>query len=197
MGSHGTSELLIGIDLGTASSKGVLVTPDGRIVATATRPRPRSMSMPRPGWAEVDAEAVWWGDVTSLCAELVQAADDAPIAAVCVSGVGPCLLLCDEEDRPVRPAILYGIDMRAVVEIQELQERFGEAAVLEHAGTPLTTQAVGPKALWVQRHEPDAWARTRRWHNSSSFAVARLTGEYVMDHHTASQCVPLDQCGTQ
>lgn len=191
MVSDGTSELLIGIDLGTASSKGVLVTPDGRIVATATRPRPRSMSMPRPGWAEVDAEAVWWGDVTSLCAELVQAADDAPIAAVCVSGVGPCLLLCDEEDRPVRPAILYGIDMRAVVEIQELQERFGEAAVLEHAGTPLTTQAVGPKALWVQRHEPDAWARTRRWHNSSSFAVARLTGEYVMDHHTASQCVPL------
>lgn len=190
MGTHGTSELLIGIDLGTASSKGVLVTPDGRIVATATRPRPRSMSMPRPGWAEVDAEAAWWGDVTSLCAELVQAAE-APIAAVCVSGVGPCLLLCDEEDRPLRPAILYGIDMRAVAEIEELQTRFGEAEVLERAGTPLTTQAVGPKALWVQRHEPDVWSRARRWHNSSSFVVARLTGEYVMDHHTASQCVPL------
>ena len=62
------SELVIGIDLGTGSSKGVLATPDGRVVASATRPRPRSMSMPRPGWAEVDAEAVWWADVTSIAA---------------------------------------------------------------------------------------------------------------------------------
>jgi xylulokinase len=185
------SELVIGIDLGTGSSKGVLATPDGRIVASAMRPRPRSMSMPRPGWAEVDAEAVWWADVTSICAELAQAADGAPVAAVCISGVGPCLVLCDEEDRPLRPAILYGIDMRAVAEIEELTERFGEAAVLERAGTPITTQAVGPKALWVRRHEPEVWDRARRWHNSSSFVVARMTGEYVMDHHTASQCVPL------
>lgn len=185
------SELVIGIDLGTGSSKGVLATPDGRLVASATRPRPRSMSMPRPGWAEVDAERVWWADVTSICAELVQAADGAPVAAVCISGVGPCLVLCDEEDRPLRPAILYGIDMRAVAEIEELTERLGEAAVLERAGTRITTQAVGPKALWVRRHEPEVWDRARRWHNSSSFVVARLTGEYVMDHHTASQCVPL------
>jgi hypothetical protein len=48
-----------------------------------------------------------------------------------------------------------------------------------------------PKALWVQRHEPKVWARARRWHNSSSFVVERLTGEYVMDHHTANQSVPL------
>ncbi|MCW2836505.1 MAG: sugar kinase, partial [Marmoricola sp.] len=54
------SQLLLGIDLGTGSSKGVLTTPDGEIVATAVRPRPGSMSMPVPGWAEVDAEGVWW-----------------------------------------------------------------------------------------------------------------------------------------
>ena len=48
-----------------------------------------------------------------------------------------------------------------------------------------------PKALWVQRHKPKVWARARRWHNSSSFVVERLTGEYVMDHHTANQSVPL------
>jgi xylulokinase len=55
----------------------------------------------------------------------------------------------------------------------------------------LTTQAVGPKALWVQRHEPKNWERTRRWFNSSSYVAFLLTGEYVLDHHTASQCVPL------
>ena len=190
-------DVLIGIDLGTGSSKGVLATPEGQILAVATRPRPRSMSMPHPGWAEVDAEAVWWADFRSICAELVSRAHGARIAGVCVSGVGPCLVLCDGSDRPVRPAILYGIDMRAVQEIEELTDRLGAEAVLERAGTPLTTQAVGPKALWVRRHEPDVWARARRWHNSSSFITARLTGEYVLDHHTASQCVPLYDLGAR
>ncbi len=185
------TQLLLGIDLGTASSKGVLTTPDGEIVATAVRPRPQSMSMPFPGWAEVDAESVWWADVVALSQELVPQAGSAEIAAMCVSGVGPCLLLTDDAGRPVRPAILYGIDSRATAEIAELDERLGTAEVLERCGTPLTTQAVGPKALWVQRHEPEAWERAGRWFNSSSFVAHRLTGEYVFDHHTASQSVPL------
>lgn len=45
--------------------------------------------------------------------------------------------------------------------------------------------------LWLRRHEPDVWARTGTWHSSHSFVVSRLTGEYVLDHHTASQCDPL------
>lgn len=185
------TELVVGIDLGTGSTKGVLTTLDGEVVATAIRNRPRSMSMPRPGWAEVDAEGVWWADVASLAAELVQKAGHHSIRALCVSGAGPCLVLCDDEGRPIRPAILYGIDMRATREIEDLTDRLGAEAVLETAGTPLTTQAVGPKALWVRRNEPDVWAQAKTWHNSSSFIVHRLTGEYVLDHHTASQCVPL------
>ncbi len=180
---------LLGIDMGTGSSKGVLATPDGQVVATAARPH--AMSMPRPGWAEVDAEGVWWADVVALCQELVPQATGGQIAGVCISGVGPCLVLTDAEGGPVRPAILYGIDMRATAEIEELTRRYGAERILERGGTPLSTQAVGPKALWVQRHEPDAWARAARWYNSHSFVVGRLTGEYVLDHHTASQCDPL------
>ncbi len=183
--------LLLGIDLGTGSSKGVLTTPEGRIVASAVRPRPRSMSMPSPGWAEVDAAGVWWEDVVALSRELTSQARHAEIAALCVSGVGPCLLLTKDDGQSVRPAILYGIDSRATSEISELDQRLGAEAVLARCGTPLTTQAVGPKALWVQRHEPEVWQRATRWFNSSSFAAFRLTGEYVLDHHTASQCVPL------
>ena len=109
------SDVLLGIDMGTGSSKAVVTTVDGQIRASATRPRPNSMSMPRPGWAEVDAESVWWQDVVSLCQELVDRVAGQTIVAVCVSGVGPSFLLCDDADRPLRPAILYGIDMRATV----------------------------------------------------------------------------------
>ncbi len=184
------TQLLLGIDLGTGSSKGC----SPRRTARSSRPpyapaAEHVHAVPRLGRAY--AENVWWADVVALSRELVPQAGSAEIAAMCVSGVGPCLLLTDDVGRPVRPAILYGIDSRATEEIDELDERFGTAEVLQRCGTPLTAQAVGPKALWVQRHEPDAWERASRWFNSSSFVAYRLTGEYVLDHHTASQCVPL------
>ena len=183
------SGLLLGIDIGTGSTKGVLVRPDGALVASATRPH--AMRLPRPGWAEMDAEELWWGDVVAVARQLTSAAAGEPIDGVTVSGLGPCLLCCDENLRPLRPAILYGIDMRAIAEIEELTGRYGEEAIVATGGTALSTQAIGPKMLWVRRHEPGVWASTRRWFNSSSYAVARLTGEYVLDHHTASQCDPL------
>lgn len=200
-GSPGSAgELTLGLDLGTSGSKAVLTRPDGTIVATATRSRPGSMAMPRPGWAEMDAEDVWWGDVRALCRDLAgQRGDEAleGLAGVCVSGLGPCFLPTDADGRPLRPAMLYGIDMRAVAEIAELEDRYGSEAILERCVTPLTSQAVGPKALWLRRHEPDTWARTERWFSASSWVVHRLTGEYTLDHHTASQCVPLYDLGAE
>jgi xylulokinase len=189
------SELVLGIDVGTGSSKAVLATADGAVVATASVAH--QMSLPRPGWAEMDVERTWWADVVALCRELVPQAAGRPIAGLSVSGLGPCLVLTDAELRPLRPAILYGIDMRATEEIHDLTERLGPDRILARAGSALSTQAVGPKMLWVQRHEPELWADARRWFNSSSYIVARLTGEYVLDHHTASQCDPLYDMQTQ
>ena len=183
--------LLLGLDVGTASSKGVLTTVDGVVVATAVRERPRSMRKPRPTWAEVDADAVWWADVASLSRQLVAEAGAGVVAGVAVSGVGPCLVLCDADDRPVRPAVLYGIDMRAQVEIEDLTDELGREQILGRCGKTLSSQAVGPKLEWVAKHEPSVFARSRRWFASSSYLVHRLTGEYVLDHHTASQCDPL------
>ena len=187
--SSPSTELLLGIDIGTGSTKGVLTTPDGTIVASASRAH--TMSLPRPGWAEVDATRVWWGDLVEVARELMDQRAGRPIRGMCVSGVGPCLLVCDEKLEPVRPAILYGIDGRAAAEIDELTERLGAEAIFSRCGKALSTQAVGPKMLWFRRHEPENWERGRYWFSSNSYVAAKLTGEYVLDHHTASQTDPL------
>jgi xylulokinase len=182
------TELLMGVDIGTGSTKGVLARPDGTLVATASRAH--AMSLPRPGWAEMDADRDWWGDAVSVIRELLSQATGR-VAGVCISGLGPCLLMCDADHNPLRAGILYGIDMRATAEIDELTERLGDERIMQRCGKDLSTQAVGPKLLWVRRHEPDVYARARRWFSAHSYAIARLTGEYVLDHHTASQCDPL------
>jgi len=182
------SDLLLGVDIGTSSSKGVLVQPDGTIVATTQRPH--KMSLPRPGWAEHDGETVWWADFLAIARELA-AHEGGRIAAVGVSGIGPAVLPVDAAGRSLRAAILYGIDTRATQEVDELTERFGAEAILARGGTLLTSQAGGPKLAWIRRHEPAVWAETRRFHMAHSLVIERLTGEYVLDHHSASQCDPL------
>ena len=182
------SELLLGIDIGTASSKAVLAGPDGVIVARAACDH--AMSSPRPGLYEHDAEDVWWADVVALCRELLPKSDG-KVAAVGVSGIGPCVVPCDADDRPLRPAILYGVDTRAEAEVEELTELLGADEILERGGSSLSSQALGPKLAWLRRNEPEVWALTRRWHMASSFTVARLTGTWILDHHSASQCDPL------
>ncbi|MBA3687538.1 MAG: FGGY-family carbohydrate kinase [Chloroflexi bacterium] len=178
---------VLGIDIGTASSKAVAVDESGEI--RATEQVSHEISRPRIGWAE-HHPATWWSEMASLSRRVVTQLGESP-AAVCVSGMGPCLAPATAAGEPVRAAILYGIDSRAEAEIAELSAEIGDDELLVRGGSLLSSQAVGPKILWLQRHEPEVWARTRRFFMPSSYAVWQLTGEYMLDHHSASQCNPL------
>ena len=179
---------VIGVDIGTGSTKAVLTTLDGTVRAVARRDH--APSLPQPGWAEMDADRDWWGDVADVLAELTSMHPDAAIAAVCVSGLGPCVVQTDAELRPRRPAILYGVDTRATREIKEITEQLGADAILERCGKDLSSQAIGPKLAWLQREAGEDWQPQDRWFSAHTYVVARLTGEWVLDHHTASQCDP-------
>ncbi|WP_049575137.1 FGGY-family carbohydrate kinase [Streptomyces sp. SBT349] len=186
--------LLLGIDIGTSGSKGVLVRDDGTLLAQATREH--GTSTPRPGWVEHDAHSVWWADFAALATELTARAPAGErIAALGVSGIGPCLLPAGADGEPLRPAILYGVDTRAGDQIVAQRDRYGAAEVLARCGSPLTSQAIGPKLAWLREEEPAVYGATRRWFMASSFLVHRLTGAYVLDHHSASQCTPLYDLG--
>jgi xylulokinase len=182
--------LLLGIDIGTSSSKGVLCTPEGEILSTVTLEH--ETSFPRPGWVEHDPETIWWGEFVSICRQLLSGRyTGEDVGAVGVSAIGPCMLPVDASGAPLRPAVLYGIDTRATEEIAWLYQTFGEEEIFRLGGMPLSSQAVGPKILWLRNHEPEIFARTAMIHSSSDYIVSRLTGEHVIDMHTGSAFNPL------
>jgi xylulokinase len=182
-------EYVLGIDVGTASSKAVLCRADGVVAGRAQRPH--RTSYPRPGWAEHDADAVWWADVCHLVRELLPPEPER-VRALCVSGIGPCVLPTDTDGRPLRPAILYGVDTRAVPLAAAIQEELGGAeAVLDRCGSTLSAQSAGPKLAWIRAEEPEVWAETARFFMAHTYVAHRLTGAYVLDHLSASQCAPL------
>lgn len=191
-GSHGGGRLFLGVDVGTSSTKGVLVDDRGRIVSSAIREH--QVQRPRPGFVEMDAE-LWWREFEDIAVELTGGLkhdrEGDHVAAVGVSGMGPCTLLADEHGEPLRPAILYGIDTRAVSQINRLERELGAETILDRCGSALTSQSVGPKLAWIVENEPDVWARARRLFMPASWLLYKLTGEYALDHHSASQCTPL------
>jgi xylulokinase len=184
-------QLLLGIDIGTYSSKGVLVEPDGHLLRSHIVEH--GMDIPHPGWAEQDADAVWWGDTVQLCHVLL---DGNPytgedVGGVALSAIGPCMLPLDARGQPLRRGILYGVDVRARDEIEALNRQLGEDEIYAFSGMTLSSQAVGPKILWIKNHEPDLWAQVDHITTASSYLIYRLTGEKVMDRHTASHYMPL------
>lgn len=188
MNSAGAGPLFLGIDLGTGSVKGTLAGVEGDVVATATRPV--TVQRPQPGYVEMDATTQWWDTVCSIARELVATAGDRQVAAVGVSGLGPCLLMTGDDLEPLHPAILYGVDFRAEEQIASMTDALGADAVFERCGKDLSSQAVGPKLAWVRERLPEVWDKATHWFGSHTFVVARLTGEWVLDHHTASQVDP-------
>ncbi len=169
-------KLILGLDIGTQAIKGMLVTTEGEIVGRAELER--GPTHPTPGWVEMDVERDWWGAglqvVRRLLGELRLPVDS--IIGMGVSGLVPCLGLLDADGKSLRPAILYS-DNRALEELEWVNQQGGLA---------LTAEAVVPKLVWIQRHEPEYFAQAHVVLSAHNYMVYRLTGALSMDYDTAS-----------
>jgi len=177
--------LLLGVDIGTSGSKGVLIDTEGRILAEGYAEH--DVSRPRSGWAEHDPEEVWWGDFVKITGRILKDSqvDSADVVGICVSGLCPDVAAVDKDGRPVRPGILYA-DVRPVDEIRVGKESIGDNRSLDTTGNVISTQSTWPKMLWIKRNEPRNWDRTFKFLSGHSYVVMKLTGEYSQDYTVAS-----------
>lgn len=171
----------MGIDVGTFETKGVLLDQDCRIAAVHTEKH--TMENPREGYFEHDAEAVWWGDFCKTSRALLSKAGvrGELVTCVCPSTLGSDCLPVDENCRPLRKAILYGIDSRAQEEIAWMMAHYGPERVKELFGRPIVTGDVAAKILWIKNHEPEVYRHTFKFLTGASYLTAKLTGKYVID----------------
>jgi len=182
---------VLGVDIGTYSSKGVLVTLDGSV--TASHIVEHEMSQPKPGWFEHDADAVWWHDFSEITRAILDKSgvDPGQIKGVGTSAIGSCVLPINAEGKPLRPGILYGIDTRAMDEAEQLNQIIGKQKIFKQGGSHLSSQSSGPKILWIRNHEPEIYKQTRWFLTSQAYLVFRLTGKPSIDIYTAGGYAPM------
>ncbi|MBT1165060.1 FGGY-family carbohydrate kinase [Bifidobacterium felsineum] len=177
--------LYLGIDIGTSSSKGVLMDEHGKVVQSAQIEH--ITANPRSGWYEHDAERIWYGECVRLCRELcAEGGIGNRIAAMAVSGIGPCVVPIGADGRALRPAILYGIDSRAIKQIDELTSWCVERGI----PAALDSQSVLPKILWIRENEPELWKQTRWIAGCGGYITFRLCGNKVVDRYEAGCYAP-------
>ncbi len=175
--------ILLGIDIGTTATKAVLCDTKGHILAEADAPA--TLHSPQPGWAEEDPEA-WWKNIPKIVRQCLQQADlpADSITAIGVSGMVPTVILIDAHGRVLRPSIQQN-DARAYLEIEELKGKLNEADILRRTGSAITQQSIGPKLLWLRRHEPEVMRHARHVMGSYDFIAYRLTGQLSIERNWA------------
>ena len=167
----------MGLDIGTTGVKGILIGSGGE--QTAEVIALHDLRSPHPGWSEEDPQD-WWAGVVAVCRQLLAGRDPRDVAVVGCSGMVPALVLLDDEGHVLRPAILQN-DARAVEEIVLLREALDQEQLFLRTGGYTNQQHVGPRLMWVQRHEPQIWHRTRRVLGSYDYIAHRLTGAWSLE----------------
>lgn len=186
--------LLVGLDLGTSGVKAVVleVGRQVRLVAAASAPYPTLQ--PYPGWAEQDPEQ-WWQGALEATRQAIdrarQASRSGSVVGLGLSGQMHGLVVVDGRGIPIRPAIIWS-DARTGREVDALYELLGREGITQVLRSPLHTGLTAANILWLKRHEPESWRRTRRVATCKDYLRFRLTGEWASEASDASATGLLD-----
>lgn len=174
---------VIGLDIGTTSTIGILIELPDRIVHIASRPV--TLTAPHPAWAEENPEQ-WWANVCEITRELLEVGKLKPqdIKAIGTAGMLPAVVLLDDEGRLLRPSIQQS-DARCAAEVAELRQQVDEQAFTRKTGNGVNQQLVIAKLLWIKKHEPEIFARIGTVFGSYDYINWRLTGERAVEQNWA------------
>ena len=137
---------------------------------------------------EFDGEKYWEivkGEIEKIKAEM-------NVDALAVDTQCETLILTDDDGNPVRPAIVW-LDNRAIEEAEIITERFGHKKVYEITGQPeITATWPACKLLWVKRHEPEVWAKTKKVFLLEDWILYKMTGRFISEKTLQSSTIYFD-----
>lgn len=180
--------LFLGIDLGTSSIKLVVMDENGDIKATAGGEY--GLSFPKPGWSE-QAPQEWWEQMEASMKKLRSQCDIKEIAGISFAGQMHGLVLLDENDKVIRPAILWN-DGRTKEECDYLNKTVGREKISAYTANMALTGFTAPKILWVKKHEPDNFARISKIMLPKDYLAYLLSGVHCTDVSDASGMLLMD-----
>ena len=180
--------LYIGIDLGTSAVKLILMDESGRIHNTVSREYP--IFYPHSGWSEQNPED-WYNQTIQGIAELTADIDKTKIAGISCGGQMHGLVILDENDSVIRPAILWN-DGRTASETDYLNNVIGKRKLSEYTANIAFPGFTAPKILWLKNNEPENYKKICKIMLPKDYIAYKLSGAFCTDYSDASGMLLLD-----
>ena len=178
----------IGIDLGTSAVKLLLVDEKGMILNEVTREYP--LEFPQPGWSQQNP-GDWKKAVLEGLQALLQGFDGSQVAGIGCGGQMHGLVVLDEKDEVIRPAILWN-DGRTAKQVQYLNETVGKDKLSCYTANIAFAGFTAPKLLWMKEQEPENFVRISKIMLPKDYINYILTGVHCCDYSDASGMLLLD-----
>ena len=180
-------DYFIGLDIGTSSVKGMLLS-ENAIVKTAEREYP--VYYPKDGWSEQNPQD-WYDGSISVIKELVSDIDKNSVASVSFSGQMHGLVVLDENDNVIRPAILWN-DSRSSRETEYLNNVIGKETLQQNTGNIAFSGFTAPKVLWLKNNESENFQKTEKIMLPKDYVAYRLSGVFATDCSDAAGTLYFD-----
>ncbi len=178
----------IGVDLGTSAVKLLLMEGSGKICNIVSNEYP--LSFPKPGWSEQKPED-WWDAVVNGIKKLVDGYDASQVAGISFGGQMHGLVILDENDNVIRPAILWN-DGRTTKEVDYLNNEIGKEKLSEYTANIAFAGFTAPKILWVKANEPENFKKIAKIMLPKDYIAYKMTGVHSCDYSDASGMLLLD-----
>ena len=180
--------LYIGVDLGTSAVKLLLMNEAGHIEKIVSREYP--LSFPHSGWSEQNPYD-WYDKTLDGLKELLSECDKSLVDGISFGGQMHGLVTLDAQDEVVRPAILWN-DGRTTEETVYLNEQIGRERLTGYTANIAFAGFTAPKILWMQKNEPDLWAKVKKIMLPKDYLAYRLSGTFCTDYSDASGMLLMD-----
>ena len=181
----------IGVDLGTSAAKFLLMDEKGAILNEVTKAYP--LEFPQPGWSQQNPED-WRTALMEGIPELLKDVDPSLVAGIGAGGQMHGLVVLDEKDQVIRPAILWN-DGRTAKEVEYLNGVIGKEKLSQLTANIAFAGFTAPKILWMKANEPENFARIHKIMLPKDYINYILTGVHACDYSDASGMLLLDVAG--
>ena len=178
----------IGIDLGTSAMKLLLMDAEGKILNTVTKEYP--LEFPQPGWSQQNPED-WGKALYEGMPELLKDFDGKAVAGIGCGGQMHGLVVLDENDNVIRPAILWN-DGRTAKQVDYLNNEIGKDKLSALTANIAFAGFTAPKILWMKDKEPENFAKIAKIMLPKDYINYILTGVHACDYSDASGMLLLD-----
>lgn len=178
----------IGVDLGTSAVKLLLMKEDGKIENVVSEEYP--LYFPREGWSQQNPRD-WWEQTVLGIRKLTEGFDKTQVAGISFGGQMHGLVVLDENDQVIRPAILWN-DGRTQEETEYLNREIGKENLSAYTANIAFAGFTAPKLLWMRKQEPENFSKIAKIMLPKDYLAYRMTGVHSTDYSDASGMLLLD-----